>query len=89
MSVADLQVWADQIWVRREAAIFRGRFDLLIHAPQRLCLVIENKINAPEGDSQLVRYRQWMVKRPKSECKLLVYLTPSGRRAKGMSGVAH
>jgi hypothetical protein len=80
---AEIDTWASDILVRREAAIFRGRFDLLIHAPGHLCLIIENKINAAAGDSQLSRYRDWLKKRPEpTQSKLLIFLTP---RMKGRS----
>jgi len=80
---ADIDSWASHILIRREAAIFRGRFDLLIHAPGHLCLIIENKINAAAGDSQLSRYRDWLKKRPEPvQNKLLIFLTP---RMKGRS----
>jgi hypothetical protein len=74
---ADMDSWANEIWVRREASIFGGRFDLLIHAPGRLCLIIENKINASVGDTQLAHYRDWLKTRPEpGQSKLLVFLTP-------------
>lgn len=73
----DLECWADDILVRREAAILRGRLDVLIHVPGRLCLIIENKINAAAGDTQLARYRDWLKRRPEpAQSKLLVFLTP-------------
>jgi hypothetical protein len=80
---ADITPWHDQIWVRREATIFEGRFDILIHAPGHLCWLIENKIHAPESDTQLEIYEKWLRdRREPQRDKRLVFLTLHGTTSK-------
>ncbi len=79
----DITPWVDEIWVRREAAVFEGRFDILIHAAGRLCVLVENKINAAESDKQLAVYEKWLRRRRELQCdKRLVFLTPTGTLSK-------
>lgn len=81
----DVGPWADEITIRREATIFRGRCDLLIEAPRRLCIIIENKIDAPEGKNQLQLYFEYIQKPISvSERRMLVYLTPQGRASESL-----
>ena len=56
-----------------------GRMDIIITAPE-LLVVIENKIDAIEGDKQQVaRYQKWIERQQGYTEKVLVFLTPSGR----------
>jgi hypothetical protein len=80
LSLKVTEPWAPAIWVSRESTIFEGRCDLLIHAPG-LCLLIENKVHAPESDKQLIRYRDWLASKERAKNKLLVFLTRDGRRS--------
>lgn len=82
--------WADSLFVQREAPIFKGRFDLLLHAHGRLCVIIENKITknkiaARQGEAQLPTYRDWLAKRPEPAAqKVLVFLTIERSVPKGI-----
>lgn len=83
--VIEMGSWAEKVTVQREATIFKGRCDLLIHAPRRLCLLIENKVDAPEEETQLARYRDWLSALPEpSHMRLLVFLTPHGQPARSL-----
>jgi hypothetical protein len=80
---ANVSPWIDEIIIRPEATIFGGRCDLLIEAPRRLCVIVENKINAPEGDKQLLNYYKYLdPDLHPAEFRRLVYLTPRGDAAK-------
>jgi len=58
-----------------------GQIDLLIECPTHgYALVVENKIDAAEGDDQLWRYARWIQRsRPRYRTKQIVFLTPEGR----------
>ena len=55
-----------------------GRPDLLILLEARFAVVIENKIDAPEGRDQINRYRKWLENQPEAKNGeiALLYLTP-------------
>ena len=81
----DVSSWAEKVTVAREATIFNGRCDLLIYAPNHLCVLIENKIDAVEEETQLVRYKDWISKqREPSHNRFLVFLTRQGLSAKSL-----
>ena len=57
-----------------------GRLDLLIeNSLQKYAVVVENKVDASEGDAQLDRYADWVNERRRGYEASLVFLTPSGR----------
>ncbi|MBV5297623.1 MAG: PD-(D/E)XK nuclease family protein [Rhodoferax sp.] len=55
-----------------------GRIDIVIELAGRACIVIENKVRAPEQDRQMARYGKWL-DNIKLSSRALVFLTPSGR----------
>ena len=64
-----------------------GRIDIVIKVPHAL-IAIENKVDAGEGDEQILRYRKWLdgFKHNKvNYTKKLVFLTPEGRDPKSGS----
>lgn len=72
--------------VRKEFSVTEGRADIVIsNATLKFLLVIENKIYSSEGDRQLQRYSDWL-DRQKAQFnkRTLVFLTPSGRKAKSL-----
>jgi hypothetical protein len=77
----ETDAWLDSHWqVEVERKISRGQLDILLTCQDRgLRIVIENKIDALEGERQLDRYLQWM----DQECtafprQMLVFLTIEG-----------
>jgi hypothetical protein len=84
-NAGEMEAWAEKVTVSREATIFNGRCDLLIHAPNQLCLLIENKIDAKEEETQLARYKAWLDTLSElPEKRLLVFLTPLGQSARSL-----
>jgi hypothetical protein len=82
----NVRSYVDGVTVRAEAELFKGRCDLMIQVPRRLCVVIENKVLASEGPSQLARYSEWLYDWPADkDKKKLLYLTLNGCAAKGIS----
>lgn len=76
-----LEVWATEASAPRvyaEVPTGLGRPDLLILLERKFALVIENKIDAPEGPDQIERYRDWLGNQPEAETGeiALLYLTP-------------
>lgn len=69
--------------VRSEVYIGNGSIDLLIDClEQKYILVIENKIDALEQETQLSRYYRWMEEnRADYSTRQLVFLTPTGRES--------
>ena len=65
--------------VRTEQSLDTGRADIWLQFPSgsqpRVRIIIENKIDAPEGKRQLERYGRIVYSRPLGA---LVYLTPNG-----------
>ena len=63
------------------------RPDLILNVSDRSgChhfIVLEHKIDAPEGDQQLERYARWLLKQRDASSRTLVYVTPQ-RSAKSM-----
>jgi PD-(D/E)XK nuclease superfamily len=77
--------------VRPEVFIGNGSIDLLIECPkQKYVLVIENKIDAAEQDTQLSRYYQWLEERRADYAtRQLVFLTPTGRDSDSKKAVRY
>ena len=69
--------------VHREFSTEEGRFDILLqNKKNNYAILIENKINAPEGEQQLKRYADFLKKRNKKRGEtLLLFLTLDGRKA--------
>jgi hypothetical protein len=67
--------------VRSEVYIGNGSIDLLVESQkQSYVLIIENKIDALEQQSQLSRYHKWLrERRGDFAFRQLVFLTPTGR----------
>jgi hypothetical protein len=68
--------------IRTEASIEKGRLDILVTLPDRQIIIIENKVDAGEGEEQLEGYRSWLQKQPQAKSGRphhLVFLTPNGR----------
>jgi PD-(D/E)XK nuclease superfamily protein len=57
-----------------------GRVDIAITLPDRRIIVIENKVDASEGEEQIARYQDWLRSKPQPTHgqHLLVFLTPEG-----------
>jgi hypothetical protein len=63
-----------------------SRADIIVRCPPRFLIVIENKIDAgegqaPDGTWQLERYRNWLDNQFGIEEKRLIFLTPDGRES--------
>jgi hypothetical protein len=69
--------------ISTEVVIEDGRLDILIRSPQhQFIAVVENKVDAPEGDVQLDRYANWLrtdARATQFSCHRLVLLTLDGR----------
>lgn len=68
--------------VRTEVSSEEGRLDIWITLPDKQIIIIENKIDAGEGEEQLKRYRSCLQKKPPAKSGKphhLVFLTPDGR----------
>jgi len=74
----------DAIQVEAEYPIRGGRLDLLIKAPSRFLVVLENKVFSSEGEEQLKRYRAWLLTQDEPS-KILLYLTPGGDDSNAIS----
>lgn len=59
-----------------------GQLDIKIYCNDvnSFCFIIENKIDAQDGDDQLGRYWEHLEKNHPSHKKLLIYLTPTGSK---------
>jgi len=69
--------------VHREFSTGRGPIDILVRGRSDdvdLVVGIENKIDSPEGDDQLVRYAQGLTARFPQCRVVLAFLSPSGRQ---------
>ncbi len=67
-----------------EKPVPEGRLDILVRSVQlRFLMAIENKIGADEQQDQLGRYQTWLSRQKQypPERRVLLYLTPEGRRA--------
>ena len=64
--------------VRSEERTDQGQFDILLEKEKEACIVIENKIDAGDQDSQLNRYYQDAKKRFTDSQIKLIYLTLDG-----------
>lgn len=58
-----------------------GRMDIVLDCQPDWLIVIENKVDASEGEQQLSRYAEWLDKQQRYKLKQLVFLTPTGREA--------
>ena len=67
--------------VHREFSTGSGSIDILIrvrYGDTGLIVGVENKIDSPEGDRQLVRYAQGLARRFPRDLLVLAFLTPDG-----------
>ncbi len=55
-----------------------GKLDLLLRITNGPLIAIENKINAPERENQIARYKDWLTEQRREH--FLIYLTPDGRQ---------
>jgi len=59
-----------------------GRMDIVLFCQPNWLVVIENKVDAGEGDQQLARYAQWLNKQQGYNLeKKLIFLTPTGHES--------
>ena len=60
-----------------------GRMDIVLFCQPDWLIVIENKVDAGEGDQQLDRYAKWLSKQKgySDNSKRLVFLTPTGHES--------
>jgi hypothetical protein len=74
---------AGKWYIEREKGMRYGRMDIVLTNHVLGCLyVIENKVDALEGEYQLWRYRKWLDSmRGGFRHQELIYLTPKGRHA--------
>lgn len=73
---------ADDWSVRNEVYIGDGSLDIFIECPsKKFALIIENKIDAVLGSTQLQRYDRWLREHRSGAdyVRQLVFLTPTGR----------
>jgi hypothetical protein len=69
-----------------EAVNEYDRLDIVLRCEQaKFIAVIENKIDAAEGDEQLLRYDEWLQEQQRFDFRNLVFLTPDGREPKTIS----
>lgn len=66
-----------------------GRMDIVLDCQPDWLIVIENKVDADEGEQQLYRYAQWLEKQQKYNLKKLVFLTPTGHESVSGKKVQH
>jgi hypothetical protein len=73
------------VWVVScEKPVPEGRLDIVVQSVQlKFLMVIENKIGADEQQDQIGRYQTWLIRQKQypPERRVLLYLTPEGRRA--------
>lgn len=68
--------------VGTEVSIDKGRLDIRVILPDKQIIIIENKVDAGEGEEQLKRYRSCLQKELPAKSgrpHQLVFLTPDGR----------
>jgi hypothetical protein len=71
--------------VHREFSTGNGPIDILIRVrcgDTGVVIGVENKIDSPEGDNQLVRYAQGLSMRFPGNLVVLAFLTPTGKEAR-------
>ena len=68
----------EDFWVRAEVSNEYGQIDILLKK-EGTCIIIENKINASDQDSQLNRYYRYAKESFTDEQIKLIYLTLCGR----------
>lgn len=64
--------------IATELSTHHGKFDIVITLPDKRIIVIENKVDAREGEEQIKRYQCWINNQPGGPHRL-VFLTPDGR----------
>ncbi len=69
----------EDFWVGAEVFSKYGKIDILLEKKDDACIIIENKINAGDQDSQLNRYYMYAKERFTDERIKLIYLTLDGR----------
>jgi hypothetical protein len=82
LSLDGLPQCLDRAVVKLESVVaIYGRVDMVITLPDRRIIVIENKVDASEGEKQIARYQAWLRSKPQPTRgqHLLVLLTPEGR----------
>ena len=80
--MTEIEYWLPRLTVKREVTISdRRRPDLILRARGYFCIVIENKVDAPEGDGQLEAYADWLLNR--EPVTALIFLTTGGRSSSG------
>lgn len=67
-----------QVSVITERSVDDGRMDIVIECKPEWLVVIENKVDAGEGNKQLARYRKWLSSQIGYKEKQLIFLTPDG-----------
>ena len=61
LSLDSLPQCLDRAVVKLESVIATyGRVDIVITLPDRRIIVIENKVDASEGEEQIARYQDWL-----------------------------
>jgi hypothetical protein len=69
-----------------EKPVYEGQLDIVVEAPKlKFLMVVENKIGALEQEDQIRRYQSWL-SRQRYDRRVLIYLTPDGRRATTAAG---
>ena len=69
-----------------EKPVYEGQLDIVVEAPElKFLMVLENKIGAREQKDQIGRYQSWLG-RQRYDRRVLIYLTPDGRRATTAAG---
>lgn len=58
-----------------------GRMDIILFCKPEWLIVIENKVDAGEGEEQLPRYAEWLKKPPGYNNRMLIFLTPTGHES--------
>ena len=56
----------------------RGRMDIVLFCQPDWLVVIENKVDANEGEEQLPRYAEWLQEQKGYSFNRLIFLTPTG-----------
>ena len=79
-------VYKDTAWeIEREHFTTEGRPDLFFRAgKEHFCVIVELKIDAPDGEYQLERYRNYIVKCGYTDYRI-VYLTLDGKEPSAQS----
>ena len=72
--------------VSAEKFTIHGNLDIVLQSPEHEELwVVENKIDADEGDKQLERYQTWLNSQKRFRTKRLFFLTPDGHLSESLA----